>query len=260
MTAPLPLRHRRGMRSSWHPSNVCSTASALLSKLLTVAVRALPKCKPCFFVALPSDIATVPLSFLDVRSHARIASSCKHLNAVSRLSHSWPLILRVLGLMYGMHVEQTCDWPAAERLLVAAPQTIVVQALTGLLLMERVAWRRANGFVLYDRALGLLDKAAKAKYPLAQVWFHYSHWLNAAKPDSGMWLDKLVLDYEALGHAEASDDALRLLWKWLIATTICSIAYRRFRTSQGAVRQRPGALAQPASAPLRVPSWPCVGF
>lgn len=121
------------------------------------------------FSALNSSLVTIIVTFLDVRAHRRVGAVSRELLKTSQLERSWPLRLRVLGCVYGLHVEAKCDWHKAERLLEEAPPSCEADALRGLLKAIRAGWRFMDSSVLFDAALELTKSAAEQGNFLARL-------------------------------------------------------------------------------------------
>lgn len=198
-------------------------------------------CKGSFLQLLPQGPSTALFTYLDVRSHKRLGATCKRHHAISVLPHSWCLRMRALGLIYGCHVEDKCDWKRAESLLVtfidaaaaaattatdgarrgSVSEKATAQSILGLLYMEQASWRRTRGAVLYDRALDLWHQAAAGGDVLALVWPLVADRLFWRHVDRRTWHGKHEMDATRRSHLESvhaqlmtsvetSDDALDL--------------------------------------------------
>jgi hypothetical protein len=185
---------------------------------------------------LSQPLACLVLAFCDRRSHARLQSASRLWNAAGHERTSWAFPEHIFNLLYGMHVG-TCDWKRAERTLrhrkiecegqvlktAQSSQALLavrllehrercyeVNALLGLVLMERVDWSHEGGVFVFHEALLELRSAVFGYHDLNIAWQALD--VHANGINQRMW--RLAQVWR--GYVSPLRDTVRSLWETLI--------------------------------------------
>jgi hypothetical protein len=119
--------------------------------------------------SLSESLRALVFSFTSVKSHRLLGSASKSMHTASGHQHAWPLRLRVMGSVFGLHYAKQCDWKLAETLLDAAPASADVDCMRAVLWLTRIHTVRDCGAILADRAVVLLESCAKSGHFWSRV-------------------------------------------------------------------------------------------